>query len=313
MGLSPLTDSQHDTPQAYAVRMTAIFFGYLFTALMLAASVTYPLMETGWIDYEPQRVMGRLAQLFILLGLWPFLLLMGVASRRALGLALPKAELLRAVRGGWLIGVAMLGTLVLAELYLGIRIPDSDGPPLLSLLEKAVAALIGGLLIGLLEELFFRGALYSALRRRANIGAAAVGSAALYALVHFLKPHALPPGVVFDWAGTWSMFLHVFVSLFQWQHLDSLVALFSAGVLLALIRERTGHIGWAIGLHAGWVFVIQLTRRVTDGDETASLAFLTGQYDGVIGWLGAGWIGLLAWIYWRVTTSKSKRLDPAMQ
>lgn len=291
-----LTDSQR-----YAARITLAFFGYLFTALLLAAALTYPLMQTGWIDYEPKRVMGRIAQLLILLGLWPFLLLMGSANRQALGLAPIRTELLRAMRGGWLIGVAMLGVLVLFELYLGIRIPESDGPSPLSLLEKAVAALIGGLLIGLLEELFFRGALYSAIRRRASIGAAAVGSASLYALVHFLKPHALPPGVPFDWAGNWSMFQHVFVSLFQWQHLDSLVALFSAGVLLALVRERSGHIGWCIGLHAGWVFVIQLTRRLTDGDETASLAFLVGQYDGVIGWLGAFWIALIAWVYWRTS------------
>ncbi len=304
---------QDESAQGYAARITAIFFGYLFSALLLAAALTYPLMETGWVDYEPQRVMGRLAQLLILLGLWPFLWLIGITNRQALGLAPPKAELLRAIRGGWLIGIAMLGALVLIELYLGIRIPDSDGPALLGLLEKAAAALIGGLLIGLLEELFFRGALYSAIRRRAGIGAAAVDSATLYAVVHFLKPHALPHGVVFDWAGAWSMFLHVFVSLFQWQHLDSLVALFSAGVFLALVRERTGHIGWCIGLHAGWVFVIQLTRRVTDGDETASLSFLAGQYDGVIGWLGVFWIALLAWIYWRVTTPRSKRPCPSAQ
>ncbi|WP_462320346.1 CPBP family glutamic-type intramembrane protease [Halochromatium sp.] len=300
-----------DDDAGYAARITVLFFSYLFVALLLAVALTYPLMQTGWIDYEPQRVMGRLAQLFILLGLWPFLWLMGMANRGALGLAPKRAELRRAIRGGWLIGVVMLGALVVGELYLGIRIPDPDAPPLVSLLEKAVAALIGGLLIGLLEELFFRGALYSAIRRRAPIGAAASGSAALYALVHFLKPHALPPGVAFDWTGAWSMFLHVFVSLFQWQHLDSLVALFSAGILLALVRERTGHIGWCIGLHAGWVFVIQLTRRVTDGNDTASLAFLAGQYDGVIGWLGAFWIALLAWIYWRVSASTSDSPRPS--
>jgi len=307
MPLPSPADTPDQAARAYAARITSLFFGYLFAALLLAATLTYPLMQTGWIDFEPQRVMGRLAQLFILLGLWPFLRLMGVANRQALGVAPARADLLRAIRAGWLLGVSIHGALVLAELSLGVRIPDLEGLHPLSLLEKALAALIGGLLIGLLEELFFRGALYSAIRRRASIGAAAVGSSALYALVHFLKPHELPPGVVFDWAGTWSMFLHVFVSLFQWQHLDSLIALFSAGLFLALVRERSGHIGWSIGLHAGWVFVIQLTRRLTDGDEASSLAFLAGQYDGVIGWLAALWIGLLAWGYWQVTTWQARR------
>lgn len=285
----------------HAARLTLLFFGYLFAALLLAAALTYPLMQTGWIDHEPQRVMGRLAQVFILLGLWPFLRLMGLANRQALGFAPARSRLLRAMGGGWLLGIGILGALVWVELALGVRVPDGDRLQVLSLLEKAVAALIGGLLIGLLEETFFRGALYSAIRRRAHVAAAAAGSALLYALVHFLKPHALPSGVTFDWAGTWSMLLRVFASLFQWQHLDSLLALFSAGVFLALVRERSGHLGWCIGLHAGWVFVIQLTRRMTDGDEAASLAFLAGQYDGVIGWLAALWIALLAWGYWRLS------------
>jgi membrane protease YdiL (CAAX protease family) len=285
----------------YAARLTALFFGYLFAALLLATSLTYPLMHTGWIDHEPQRVMGRLAQVFILLGLWPFLRLMGLANWQTLGFAPARAQVVRTIGAGWLLGIGILGALVLAELGLGVRVPDVDDVQVFSVLEKAVAALIGGLLIGLLEETFFRGALYTAIRRRAPVAAAAAGSALLYALVHFLKPHALPPGVVFDWAGTWSMFLHVFVGLFQWSHLDSLLALFSAGVFLALVRERTGHIGWCIGLHAGWVFVIQLTRRVTDGDEAASLAWLAGHYDGVIGWLAAFWMVLLAWGYWQVS------------
>lgn len=291
----------------HAARLTALFFGYLFVALLLAAALTYPLMQTGWLDYEPRRVMGRLAQLFILLGLWPFLRLMGLAHRQALGVAPTRARLVRAIGGGWLLGIGILGALVSLELMLGVRVPDVEQLQVPSLLEKAVAALIGGLLIGLLEETFFRGALYSAIRRRATVAAAAAGSALLYALVHFLKPHALPPGVAFDWAGTWSMFLQVFAGLFQWQHLDSLLALFSAGVFLALVRERSGHIGWCIGLHAGWVFVIQLTRRATDGDETASLAFLAGHYDGVIGWLAAFWIALLAWGYWRISAWRANR------
>jgi hypothetical protein len=287
---------------AIAARYTGLFFGYLFCALLLAAALTYPLLQVAPLDYEPQRVMGRLAQLLILAGIWPFLRWLELADRASLGLARERVRLWRALGLGWLAGVLMLGLLVLAELGLGVRIPEQGWTSeLVGLLSKAIAALIGGLLIGLLEEAFFRGALFSSIRRGAGVGAAAVGSALLYAAVHFLKPHALPEGQRFDWDGAWTMFAHVFVGFFQWQHLDSLVALFAAGVLLALVRERTGHIGWCIGLHAGWVFVIQLTRRVTDGDATSPLAFLAGTYDGVIGWLGALWVALLAVAYWRIT------------
>lgn len=291
------------------MRVTAVFFCYLLLCLALAALLTYPLLSTGWIDYDPRRVMGRLAQILILLGLWPFLTWAELNSRAALGFDIEARSLLRSIRRGWLAGVLILFALITALLLLGVRVPAPPGAGGLAqllgyVLEKAVAALIGGLLIGLLEEVFFRGALFSGIRRRGGLRSAVFWSASLYALVHFMKPHQLPPGMVFDWAGAWTMFAQVFTGVLQWRHLDSFAALFLAGVLLALVREREGHIGWCIGLHAGWVFVIQFSRRLSDESDAASLAFLAGDYDGVIGWLAAAWIGLLAVAYWRWSAAR---------
>jgi membrane protease YdiL (CAAX protease family) len=290
------------------MRPTLLFFGYLFLCLALGALLTVPVMQTGWVDYEPQRVMGRLAQLFILLGLWPFLRLLGLDQRGALGFGLARRPFLLRVGLGWLLGVLILAALMWALLALGVRVPDVPASGIAAAVaDKAVTALIGGLLIGLLEELFFRGALFSAIRRRGTLARAVVWSALLYALVHVLKPHDLPDGMAFDWDGAQVMFAQVFTGLFQWKHVDTLAALFMAGVLLALVRERTGHIGWCIGLHAGWVFVIQVGRRVTDGDDGAALAFLAGDYDGVIGWLAVLWLALLSWLYWRLLLAPGRR------
>jgi membrane protease YdiL (CAAX protease family) len=293
------------------MRSTAVFFAYLFCCLLLAALTTYPLMETGLIDEPPRRVMGRLAQIYILLGLWPFLKLLRLDSKTALGFGIPRRRFLLEVVIGWLLGVAILAALVWALLTLRVRVPDipSDGL-VLFVLEKAVAALLGGLLIGLLEELFFRGALYGAIRRRSGVREAVVWSAALYALLHFMKPHDLPAGVPFDWAGSWAMFAGVFTGLVDWRHLDSMLALFLVGVFLALVRERAGHIAWGVGLHAGWVFVIQLSRRLTDDNESATLAFVTGSYDGVIGLFAAVWIGVLAVAFWAITGLRRRDLVP---
>lgn len=282
------------------MRTTAAFFAYLFLCLALAAVVTHPVLQFVSIQYEPQQVMGRIAQLFILLGLWPFLRWMGCANAAALGFGIERSRFLRSVLRGWFVGVLVLLVLMAALLLLRVRVPDPPPGGLLGpVLEKAVSALIGGLLIALLEETFFRGALFGVVRGRDGLRSAAIWSAALYAIVHFLKPHALPPGVLFDWDGALAMFVHAFTGVLQWRHLDSFAALFSVGLFLALVRERTGHIGWCIGLHAGWVFVIQVSRQLSDGDPAARLAFLAGDYDGVIGWLAAVWIGLLALVYWR--------------
>jgi membrane protease YdiL (CAAX protease family) len=281
------------------MRVTAIFFLYLFAGLVLAAVLTYPLMQTGWIDHDPQRVMGRVAQVFLLLGLWPFLKAMGLDNRPALGYGVARGLFLRSLGLGWLVGVAILLVLALTLVALEVRVPDDLGADWLpDLLEKTLEVLVGGLVIGLLEETFFRGALYAGVRRRGGVASAVFWTAFLYSLLHFMKPHELPDGVPFDWAGTWQMFLHVFTGVFQWKHLDSMVALFLAGVFLGMVRERTGHIGWCMGLHAGWVFVIQIARHLTDGNEASPYAYLAGGYDGTIGWLAAAWIGLLALGYW---------------
>lgn len=265
---------------------------------MLAAMLTPSLIATGWSAIEPHRVMGRLAQLLILVGLWPFLLWQGLAHREALGYGPSWPVVKRAIAGGWVLGVLILVVLVLALLELEIRLPDSSPDSWSRMAMRVIQALIGGLLIGILEETFFRGALYSAIRRHRGVRSAMIWSAALYAVLHFMKPGAPSESVAFDGLGAFWMFIHVFIDLLQWKHLDSLVALFMVGLLLALVRERTGHIGWCIGLHAGWVLVIQVNRRLTDGNEDSPLSFLVGDYDGTIGWLAALWIGLLMALYW---------------
>jgi uncharacterized protein len=274
------------------MRETSLFFLYLIACLVLAAFLTWPLMQTGWIDQDPQRVMGRLAQAAILIGLWPVLRAMGVADRGSLGYAAPFPGFLSTLGLGWLAGVAILSALALALVALEVRIPEAR--PLAALTTKIGQALIGGLLVALIEETFFRGAMYAAVARRAGAGSAILWSALLYALLHFMKPRSLPEGVAYDWAANWGIFLSTFTSPWQWRNLDSVVALFLVGIFLGLVRRRTGHIGWCIGLHAGWVFVIQVTRSLSDGNDDAALAWLAGDYDGVIGWLAAAWIGVLA-------------------
>ena len=280
------------------MRSTALFFAYLLACLVLATLLTPPLMATGWIEIEPHRVMGRLTQVLILIGLWPLLRWQGLDNREALGFGPGWSVIKHTIIDGWGLGVLILLVLALALLELEIRLPEPTPDSWMRIAPRVVQALIGGLLIGLLEETFFRGALYSAIRRRDGARSAMLWSAALYAVLHFMKPDALTESMAFDATGALWMFARVFIDLFQWQHLDSLAALFVVGLFLALVRERTGHIGWCIGLHAGWVLVIQVNRRLTDGNDDSPLSFLVGDYDGTIGWLAAGWIALLAVVYW---------------
>ncbi len=288
------------------MKPTAIFFLYLLGCLTLGALLTQPLLETGWIDFPPHRVMSRLAQAFMLLGFWPLLRFFRCTHRRALGYGVSLRTLLRSIAWGWVLGVLMLAVLVSALLLLEIRVPDERAFQFLPLLHKSLQALLGGLFVALLEETFFRGALQSAIQKNGSLLPALFWSAWLYALVHFMKPQPLPEGMVPDGSGIWYLFSRVFLDAVQWQHLDSFIALWLAGLLLGLIRAHTHHLGWCIGVHAGWVFVLQLTRFLTDENPVSSLSFWVGSYDGIIGWLGSLWIGALVLLYaWRTKPTRA--------
>jgi len=79
---------------------------------------------------------------------------------------------------------------------------------------------------------------------------------------------------------------------------DSFVALLVAGLLLAMVRERSGNILWCIGIHAGWVMVIKITKYLTDTNTAQGHPLWIGHYDNVTGLLAFLWLTLLAAGYW---------------
>ncbi len=288
------------------MKPAALFFLFLVACLAVGSLLTYPLLLGGLVDAPPHRIATRLTQLLILLGIWPLLRTLGLANRPGLGLGRDWVALGRALVLGWLAGVAMLLALSVGLYGSGIRVATTHAvAPVLAM--AATQALAAGLLIALGEELFFRGALFSAIRRRGSAAEALLGSSLLFALVHFLKPAALPGDQPLGWSLSWDLFRGAFSGTSLLANLDSLVALFFAGLLLAALRERSGHIGYCIGVHAGWVFVIKLTRLFTDGNPASPYAFLVGSYDGVIGYLAAAWMGLLLLGGWLLGNPRSRR------
>ncbi|MBB1125305.1 CPBP family intramembrane glutamic endopeptidase [Thiospirillum jenense] len=278
------------------MRTTLLFFGYLLGCLIIAACLSIPVLHFSWLsDLEPERLIARLAQVIMLLGFIPLIRALQLTRRDLFGNINSRRAFTMSIIIGWCMGVWIMTSIVLLLLAFGVRVPvlpDADW------LRRVIQALIGGVLIATIEELFFRGAVFSAIRRRAHVITAILGSAMLYSLVHFVKPIAPPTINITDWHSSFLMIAAGFQSSWQLTNLDSFIALFLAGVLLALIREQRGHIGWCIGIHAGWVWVIQSSRRLTDGVEQSNWYWLVGNVDGVIGWLAAGWLVMI--ILWQL-------------
>jgi uncharacterized protein len=272
-------------------------FILLLAVCLLAGALTapwlHPLLDAR-LDPGLHKLIAPLAKLWALPLTILLLLWLGLWSRHALGFGLARAPFLRAMARGWLLGVVMLAPLTGLLLWSGAltfeRITaDFWG----GLAEAALLGLLGGLLIGVIDEGFFRGALYAALRQESGWRMAALGSSLYYACLHFIAPPRWPEGTPADWSSGLHLLADSFHGLLGTQQLDVLIALALVGLLLALIRERQGHLALCIGLHAGWAFAIRVIRKLTRINHRDPNTFWVGDYDGVIGWLAAIYVALL--------------------
>ena len=279
------------------------FFLYVFGIFVVGALLAYPIATALGAPADPNvefhTVLSRTMKILALVGLFPLMRVLGVDRRVHWGFGVPRTVFLRQLASGLLIGIASLGALAAALLVLGVRVDNPRAAfgieDLLWLLLKAGVA---GLVVGLVEEVWFRGALHSVFQRAFNLAIAVLATAFLYSLVHFLKgkSHMVPAEP--DWLSGFEILFQVFGRLASPEIFDSALALFVGGCLLALMRHRTGAIAWCIGVHAGWVIVIKVFKKLTILDNGSEWRWLAGDYDGVIGYLGAAWFTLLTIAYY---------------
>ena len=272
------------------------FVGLLAGALLLAAALTYP----GWrlvemmSDQPVHRVMHRLAMLFALLGLVWFVRRQGLGYAGALGYGLPRARFVRQLACGYLLGLALLLPLIAMLFALDLRVPREHAFTPAHLLPVVGSGIVAGLIVAFIEETFFRGILQTAVERESGAFAALTLPSALYASLHFLGGRLRVSDAAVDWTAGFAVLAQLFEKYAAPLSLiDSLLALFAVGVLLALIRQRTGAIAASMGLHASWVMLIAVTRGSSTDNQAGPEDWLTGSYDGVIGWGALFWTALI--------------------
>lgn len=272
----------------------------LLAALGLAGLLAPPLFATldGWLSLE--TLLGRGALLLIVLAAW-FCVRRHGLSRAALGVEAKGYWAWCALGTGFLLGVLILAVLTAGLLWLEIRVPDWQNlaRPWPLLLLSAGKALLTGTVVAVIEEPLFRGVLLGALRQNSGVVPAVVFSAVYYALPHFLHAELKIPAEQIHWDSGLRLAGSALRHLAHWHHADSFLALWTAGVFLAVLRLNT-NLFCCIGVHAGLVFVLRLSRSLTNLDPHGPRAHWVGGYDGMIGWFAAAWLGLvtLAWLGW---------------
>ena len=283
-----------DARSPYGVRLLIALTGPLFFLIItacLSALVAYPIfLLSGADDISFLRsLISRMGQGFLLLGLFPVF--------RALGLQFKDLgyhrQWLRAIPLGIGLGVLMLGLHVLLLLKLGIRRPGGNPWSIGGLTTLFLQSLATGLGVALLEETLFRGALLAIILRLTGPLFAVIFSAFFYAALHFIGTKwttdlsnvglDTPFRIAFDG------FSHLAAA-----PLDAFLALFVAGLFLGTLRLlRPEGLFLCLGIHAGWVFVIKLSKSLSYPNARSDLIGWISGYDYVIGYFSCLWLFLL--------------------
>ena len=271
-------------------------FCYLLLCLSLAATLAYPLVMAFPGFADAHFLVSRGGEILLVCGL------IGVSywlqlGRREIGLDLSRqGSLQRLLQGfGW--GSLMLGMHVLLLLTLDVRHIQYDKLEWARILKMTGKALLIGISVATVEETIFRGVLLGALLRKMTVFPAVLLSAAYFAGLHFLSTDLRPEASEVHWY-TGFMMIGDALGQLSTTKLDSFLALFNAGLLLACVRllAPSSGLAYCIGLHAGWVFVIKTAKPFTKKTADSSLGHLVSGFDGIIGYLSAGWLSVLIFL-----------------
>ena len=286
------------------MRSFAIFLGLIAFGLLGIAVFAYPAWELSQalgFDFKFHRVASRIAMLTLLVGFVFVARRLKVADRASLGYGVPRREFLRALGGGLLLGAVTMLPVLATMVLLDMRELRPDFAPTAGHWAKlAFTGLATGLVVALIEETFLRGAMLTAIARESGFLKAIVLTSLVYAATHFIGRYHLPadqvgPGSGLDMlAGTFVSFAHPGAIL------DAFLCLAGVGVLLGMVRARTGNIAACMGLHAGWVAVIFMVRETSMRNPTGPATWLLSDYDGFIGWMVLAWIVVLGFILARL-------------
>jgi membrane protease YdiL (CAAX protease family) len=268
--------------RALAIYVVVVFIGGALLApwlYWLAQSFAHGIPKIAGTPFH--RFVNRAILGLALIGIWPLLKSLGATSLGEAGLARP-GEHWKKFGGGFLLGLVSLAIVAGLALASGARrLNPVDAPMVLG--EKILGISLTAVVVAVLEELLFRGAVFGALRKFFNWVFALVLSSMIYAIVHFMQPAETAGGV------TWLSGLELLPRLLRgFGDLHAIVPGFFnltlAGLLLGLAYQRTGNLYFSIGLHSGWIFWLKSYGMFTTGAAGAT-AWWWGTSRLIDGWL----------------------------
>ena len=241
------------------------------------------------------RYINRCQMLLALALLWPLLKYNAMSNRHAVGLGRSGSEGFQWA-GACLMGLCMLG-IVAATATLAPHLNwNFQGNWIKHLRNTCIAAL----LVPVLEEVLFRGAIFGTLRRGMHWRTAAIVASLIFAAAHFLHPRQPNPQPV-EWLSGLKMMTHIPDAFSNPGNIPKFISLYLAGFILCCLYQRAGNLYAAMGMHAAWIAGGKTLKFVLASnpasDPSSAAVLLWGRSDFLEGWIVVGVLALIAGYY----------------
>jgi membrane protease YdiL (CAAX protease family) len=275
------------------------FLAFVFLGAPLVAPWVHEALQiAGFPNIPFRRVVSRCLMIFALIGLWPLMKALDVRNLRELGLG-KHPQWSTDLAAGLLIGWGLLGLAAGVCLLVGAAELDDRA----SVVTKIPTAVTSAIVVALLEEILFRGAILTAFSR---VWGAAIGlwtSSALYAILHFFSRAADPRSM--NWESGFFVLGGMLQGFFDLhQVIPGFLSLTLLGVILGLAYQKTTALYMSMGIHAGVVFGAKLFAAGANSAPQANV-WLWGTEKLIDGWFAfLLLVGVtIGFMRWRLKTS----------
>ncbi len=235
--------------------LLGLVLGLLALTAVASPWVTWALAAAVGRPYTFARVYNRVFEVLLIVGLvlaWRRLDLGGLGD-----LGLRRARWLAELGTGLGAGLLGVGVALAVAGALGAVAPALRFAAMKTLGKAALGAL-AAILVGVGEETLFRGVLLRRLTRDAGVSVGVAVTTAIYAAVHAIGrgEHA---ATLDAWSGV-ERTAALLAPLGAAGTVPGIAGLALLGLLLALVRLRTGSLWVPIGIHAAWVATFRVGR-----------------------------------------------------
>lgn len=270
------------------LKFLAITFG-----ILLLSSILAPIL-VDFLPFKFEKIFNRLIMIFTLAAVAIFVRL-DLKKVRDYGLRWGN-ESLQQLWLGFGGGILLLVLVTLAKMSAKMAYWDVSDFSIGVWIYKYAIILLTAFFIGALEEFFFRGMVYKSLTENAKwrMFWAVFLTSLFYSLLHFVnvqKPYIGENPQFFD---SLRLIAAPFRSFLNWQeYWRAAIGLFIFGIVLNLAAIQTRALWMSIGLHAGCVFFIKIDGSYVEILNDSPLIWGSGKmYDGLVGWIGLGLLGI---------------------